>query len=150
MTIQHVTRLKSKRSPSIKTGLMWVAFTFGSVITILAIAAMARFERGTSDRQEAIASLVLFGLMPIAVGTGLAWERHRCTSQERCDRLQNAFYTMVRNGRGRMSVLTFAMEAGVSGTEARAFLDARSHEFQAQFDVTEQGEIIYRFDLCRE
>lgn len=129
---------------------MWIAFTFGSVITILAIAAIARFERGTADRQEAIASLLLFGLAPIAVGSGLAWDRHRCASQERHARLQHAFYTMVKNGRGRMSVLTFAMETGISGMEARAFLEARSHEFQAQFDVTEQGEIIYRFDLCRE
>mgnify|MGYP006275889711 CR=1 FL=1 len=54
---------------------------------------------------------------------------------------------MVQENNGKLTVLRFAMEAQLPGKEARQYLDEKAREFQASFDVTENGDVTYLFHL---
>ncbi|MBD0334330.1 MAG: hypothetical protein ICV62_02475 [Cyanobacteria bacterium Co-bin13] len=82
--------------------------------------------------------LVLAGLL----GAGFwFWQRR----QQRQQDLHQLFYQLIRASGGRISVLDFAIAARLTGPQARTFLDARAREFYANFEPTEQGDILYTF-----
>lgn len=43
--------------------------------------------------------------------------------------------------------MQFAMAANLTGDAAKRYLDERAKEFEANFEVDEQGGIFYRFPL---
>lgn len=50
-------------------------------------------------------------------------------------------------GEGYITVMRLAMATKVSGDEAQQFLTEKAKEFNADFKVTENGSIIYKFDI---
>ena len=62
-------------------------------------------------------------------------------------RQQQIFYSLIQAHQGRISVLDFAIAANLDAREARQFLDHRAEEFLANFEVTEQGDMIYLFNF---
>ncbi len=86
-------------------------------------------------------------LLPWLVGAGLVgagiWFWHRHQMQRRALHLQ--FYEHLAAHQGRISVLEFAMATQLTGSEARAFLDARAREFFANFEPTDSGDVLYTF-----
>lgn len=103
-------------------------------------------EDKQEDTEAAFGGL-LFGIP--AVGWGAWWARglHRQAKQEMRDRLNATFYKLVKENNGQLTVLRLAMEAQLPGKEAKEYLDEKAKEFQASFDVTENGDIIYRFHI---
>ena len=59
----------------------------------------------------------------------------------------NLFFRLVKEGEGRITLMRFAMEAQLSGEEAKQFLAQKVKEFDGNFDVSEQGDIAYRFQF---
>lgn len=57
------------------------------------------------------------------------------------------FFDLLRRHRGSITVMDFAMATNCSGTEAKKALEQYAVEFDATFEVTEEGDIIYRFPL---
>lgn len=98
------------------------------------------------DKDQAIACLVI-GIPTAAWGTWLAWGLYRQRQREERDRLQAIFYRLLQQGHGSITVLELAMEAKLSGEDAKQYLDAKAREFGATFDVTDRGSITYEFDL---
>ncbi|MBD2125313.1 hypothetical protein NDI39_26695 [Microcoleus sp. ZQ-A2] len=121
--------------------------TLGSIC--LLAAAYAPFNHDISpeeQRSEAIACL-LFGLPVTGAGGWMAWRLHQQGKNKRRDRLQSIFYGLLKKGKGQLTVLQFAMEAKLTGTEARQFLDEQAREFNGNFEVNDQGEIFYFFNI---
>jgi large subunit ribosomal protein L7/L12 len=121
--------------------------TLGSIC--LLAAAYAPFNHDISpeeQRSEAIACL-LFGLPLTGVGGWMAWRLHQQGKNKRRDRLQSIFYELLKQSKGQITVLQLAMEAKLSGTEARQFLNEQAREFNANFEVNDQGEIFYFFNI---
>lgn len=87
--------------------------------------------------------LLLPWLLLVAAGwTGwYFWKRHRDFEQ----RLYTCFYECLKVHQGRISVLDFAMNAQITGPQARAFLDARAKDFFGDFEPTAHGDILYTF-----
>jgi hypothetical protein len=94
--------------------------------------------------------LVVRLLLPWLVGAGLVglglwfWHRHQATHRA----LHRQFYDQLEARDGRLSVLEFAMATGLTGAEARAFLDARAQEFWANFEPTDTGDVLYTFPMA--
>jgi hypothetical protein len=94
--------------------------------------------------------LVVRLLLPWLVGAGLVglglwfWHRHQATHRA----LHRLFYDQLEARDGRLSVLEFAMATGLTGAEARAFLDARAREFWANFEPTDTGDVLYTFPMA--
>lgn len=59
--------------------------------------------------------------------------------------LKTIFYNLIRQNQGKIALMDLAMAANVTGKEAKQFLDERAREFDAHFDVTDEGDIIYVF-----
>ncbi|WP_041780199.1 hypothetical protein [Allocoleopsis franciscana] len=57
------------------------------------------------------------------------------------------FYEFLKQSKGQITLLQFAMEAKLTGTEARQFLEEQAREFNANFEVNDQGEIFYFFNM---
>lgn len=69
------------------------------------------------------------------------WKRHRDFES----RLYTCFYECLKTHQGRISALDFAMNAHITGPQARSFLDARAKDFFAEFEPTAYGDILYTF-----
>ncbi|HEY9735116.1 MAG TPA: hypothetical protein V6D06_02500 [Trichocoleus sp.] len=80
-----------------------------------------------------------------ALGWAGLWLWRRQQRYERA--LHQLFYELVQASGGRISVLDFAIAARLPGPQARAFLDARAREFYANFEPTEQGDLLYTFNV---
>lgn len=71
------------------------------------------------------------------------WRRHLQRNLQR----HTLFYELIQQRGGRISALEFAIAAQLTGLEARRFLDARAREFFGNFEPTNQGDVLYTFDV---
>lgn len=102
------------------------------------------------DQEEKISEVMaclLLGLPLTAAGGGIAWSVHQKAQKKARDRLQSIFYGLLKKGNGQIAVLPFAMEAQLTGTQARQYLEEQAREFNADFQVNERGDIFYYFNL---
>ena len=107
-------------------------------------------------KRETITAGLLLGLPATAGGVGLAVSarrdgrrpvprdhRRRLAAQH----LRTVFFQLAKAGRGKVTALRFAMEAGISGDRATAYLSERAREYDATFQVDNEGGITYCFNL---
>lgn len=120
--------------------------SFGSVV-LLAIAVGSVAEENIKEKTSLIAGGLLFGLPPAVLGGWLLRSSQLQHQREQRDRLRSAFFNLLKQGNGRITALGFSMETGLEGSEAKAYLDERAKEFSANFEVSETGDLSYRFDL---
>jgi ribosomal protein L7/L12 len=101
----------------------------------------------STDRDDAVAALCFFGIPPSALGGWMIFGGRRRSRREEDDRLQTTFFHLLKQGNGRITALSFAMATGLTGAMAKAYLDERASEFSANFDVDDEGNMFYRFNL---
>ncbi|MBE9051924.1 hypothetical protein IQ243_16130 [Nostocales cyanobacterium LEGE 11386] len=86
--------------------------------------------------------------MPLTAGGGyMFWGLRRRNQKQLNDRLDAIFYQMLRANNGKITVLQLAMEAKLTGKQAKQYLDQKSQEFNASFEPSEQGDISYLFHI---
>ncbi len=90
--------------------------------------------------------LLLLGGVALVYGL---WQHRYQSQRQRQNHLNQIFYHLVQHQQGRVSVLDFAMQAQLSGPEARHYLDQQAQAFSAQFEPTPQGDVLYVFSLGR-
>ncbi|MBE9039536.1 hypothetical protein IQ235_01835 [Oscillatoriales cyanobacterium LEGE 11467] len=127
---------------------------FGVPLSVWAIAEIVNPNSTSEDREDAIAALAILTLPPTALGSWLVWGLHKEHQQKlnaqfkaEGDLLQSVFFRILEDNGGQMTILRLAKEAQISGEEARVYLDRKAVEFNATFEVGEQGEITYQFHL---
>ncbi|NET01784.1 MAG: hypothetical protein F6K61_14665 [Sphaerospermopsis sp. SIO1G1] len=57
------------------------------------------------------------------------------------------FYQLLQANDGKITLLGFAMQSQLPAAEAKQFLDQKAKEFNANFQVNEEGSISYHFDV---
>ncbi|NJR66280.1 MAG: hypothetical protein HC772_14665 [Leptolyngbyaceae cyanobacterium CRU_2_3] len=124
-----------------------VLLGFGLVITLLAVVDLAQEDPESDDRSGAIAAFLIFGAPPAVLGSWMFWNGHRKYHRELSDRLRQTFFAVLKQSNGHITPIQFSMESGLDGTTAKAYLDARAKEFNANFNVTPDGNIVYYFEL---
>ena len=88
---------------------------------------------------------IVLGLPLTMAGGCLIWSLSLQNQQQKENYLRSKFFHLVEKGNGSVTALNFAMEATISGAEARKYLENYSKEFNADFEVTEEGNMIYKF-----
>ena len=63
------------------------------------------------------------------------------------EQIQAVFYRLIKTNKGKITVMRLAMETGLSGKEAQAYLDEQVKHFNADYEVNDKGEVTYRFPL---
>lgn len=120
--------------------------TWGLLFLSVPVVVLPDQNATPEDREDAIGCLAM-GLPTTFWGAWLTWELYRQRQKEQRDRLQAIFYRLLQQGNGSITVLELAMEAKLSGEDAKQYLDAKAREFGATFDVTDRGSVTYEFDL---
>lgn len=123
----------------------WILLPFGLAIVIAMVADVSNPK--AQNKEGAVAALAFFGLPSLALGSWLAWDVVQKGREEKRDRLQDTFYQLVEANDGKITLLRFAKAADLSGAEAKQYLEAKVKEFNADYDVSEEGDISYRFKL---
>jgi hypothetical protein len=119
----------------------------GLMISWVATSKLQHPATPAQDREELKASLVFVGLPLVALGGWLIWTGRQQAEQQQQEQLQDSFFKVLRKNRGYISVIQFAMATGLDGRRAKAYLDECALEFNADYDVSEAGNITYYFEL---
>lgn len=124
-----------------------VLLGFGALLTIGIISELADHSASAKDKQDGILTWVVLGLPAWAGGGWMIYRERQQQRQAEHDRLRQTFFRLLKEGNGHLTALQFAMETGLTGKTATAYLDERAKEFQATFSVSEAGQLSYYFDL---
>jgi hypothetical protein len=134
----------------VQSTLATTCLLFG--LTVLLLAGVFAWRSGEefafADPAEAGVALVLFGLLPIGIGSWLTWDRHRQrqqASQALALRQEQVFLQLLQRQGGDLTVVQFAAATRMPLEQAKAFLDDKARLLNATFDVSEAGGIIYQF-----
>jgi hypothetical protein len=119
----------------------------GLPITLSAIASLISPQTTSAQMKEgAVPVIVMFSLWS-AFGGWLFWNGARIQEKKRQDQLLACFFRLIKQNDGRITPFSLAAESGINGSDARAYLDARSKEFNGSFDVDSAGNVIYQFPV---
>ena len=98
------------------------------------------------DRRSKIWGGLLFGI-PNTV-TGL-WLINNLAEQNRLRKeeyIRFHFFNLIKNKQGKVSILDLAMAAHITGKEAENYLEQYAREFNGNFKITPDNNVIYLFD----
>lgn len=122
-------------------------FAFGGLFLLAALLIPFDKTETPEDRNSALLGCLLLGLPMTTGGSFLLWSVAENRRQTKRDRLQSSFYQILKENNGDITVMRLAMATKVSGDEAQQFLTEKAREFNADFTVTENGSVVYKFDL---
>ncbi|BAY73621.1 hypothetical protein NIES25_00290 [Nostoc linckia NIES-25] len=104
------------------------------------------------DKQGAVAALVILTLPSTMIGSWLSWSLIQESKKEKSllleaeqKRLQSVFLELVESNSGTITILQMAKNADLSTQKAKEYLDDKAKELNASFEVSENGNILYRF-----
>ena len=129
--------------------IIWATVLLSLGIVLIGSGIYAPFNSAISkqeQREEAIACLV-FGVPLAAWGGWIVLGLRQDKQQQERDRLNAAFSKLLTQSDGRITTLAFSMETGLPGEMAKVYLDERAKEFDANFDVDDEGNVNYRFHV---
>lgn len=132
--------------PRVRTIAAGILLGTGLFVSVLLVPKIVDRNTPPAERIQPAIGFVLFGAGLVALGSWLTLQGQLHAGRTETNRLRGIFYRLLRNNQGQINVLRFSMEANISGAEAKAFLDERAREFNARFDVSEEGKISYYFD----
>ncbi|MEL6326376.1 MAG: hypothetical protein AAFQ61_05665 [Cyanobacteria bacterium J06626_23] len=99
------------------------------------------------DKRETITAGLLLGVPAAVGGAWLLLDARRQRQTAETKRLRETFFELVQVGQGQMTALQFAIAAQIDGDKAKAYLSDRSREYDATFQVDDEGTIVYCFRL---
>jgi hypothetical protein len=142
-----------KTMKKIFAGLFLLA---GLLIPVVTLATILDPYASPEEYEGMLAGFFILGL-PCLVGgiwltVGIIQQNQRETEEQQkaeSDRLREIFFRLVRQENGEMTVLRFAMEAQIPGDQAKEYLNECAKQYDATFNVGDEGEISYKFHLHR-
>ncbi|BAZ33303.1 hypothetical protein NIES4074_58130 [Cylindrospermum sp. NIES-4074] len=100
------------------------------------------------DKEGSLAAIVLFGLPPTAISTWIIWSLYQ-QHQQKLEQLnlerEQQFLRLLQQNGGEMTVTNFALSAQISIKDAKLYLDQKAKELGANFEVSDEKGVIYRF-----
>lgn len=88
---------------------------------------------------------LLLGVAGVVTASRLKRGLKRQAEEETSDRLRSSFFRLVQEGNGNITVMRFAMDTKLSGEAAKQYLDEKAEEFNANFNVSDDGGVAYYF-----
>ncbi len=96
--------------------------------------------------QKTLPLLLLVGVGSGAWQIGQRWQKRQQRQQATLDEV---FYRLIQQHQGRITTLDLTLNAKLPPQQVQQYLDQRAAEFSAQFDVTDQGGIVYYFQTVK-
>ena len=124
-----------------------VLFLMVSVGTLFELNAENITPEQKQEAEDAFLGGLFLGVPFTAGGGSMLWGMRRKNQKELSDRLDSIFYEILQANHGKITVLQLAMAAKLPGKQAKEYLNQKSQEFNASFEPSEQGDIIYLFNI---
>jgi hypothetical protein len=124
-----------KNSNNLQKGSIWGYLT---LLLPICLTAVASFESG-----------MMFWTIATTAGVAWAYRLYRQQKKNNLAHLDSVFYRLIKENQGRVTALDLAMNAKLPGEKVQEYLDERAKEFAADFEVTEQGGILYYFQVVQ-
>lgn len=132
----------SKKEPKISRKELYAVsagvFGIGLINFILALGS----DQFSGDDQ--IAWIAMSGVMTFG-SLGFFIYLLKSGKKKKGDALNSLFYTVLKEKKGKITLIDFAMRANIEADAARTFLEKKAIEFSAQPEITEDGEVVYIF-----
>ncbi|WP_019499211.1 hypothetical protein [Pseudanabaena sp. PCC 6802] len=126
-----------------------VLFTIGFMFLTVTTASVLKPNQTEKDRSTALGGLLL-GVPPTSAGIWMildARRQARVKQKHSLLQVESTFLQMLKANAGSIATIDFALEAKLPLAEARQYLDRKARELNADFDVSENGGVKYRFPL---
>lgn len=126
-----------------------VLFTLGFIFLMVTATSVLKPVQTEKDRSAALGGL-LFGVPSTSAGIWIILDaRRKATLKQKHGllELESTFLQMLKANGGRIATIDFALEVKIPLAEAKQYLDRKARELNADFDVSEDGGVKYRFPL---
>lgn len=117
---------------------------FGLLFIIVGIHSFNDRDLHRHERLNEGTSLLLMGTLFAGAGAWTKQSLRLQKQQQERDRLRSVLYELLWQTE-TLTVLQFAMTANVAGDVAKQFLEQQAQIFGADYDVSDRGELTYRF-----
>ena len=94
--------------------------------------------------KQTLTTSISLGIPAAVGGLCLLWSVKKQTN----NRLRSTFYKLLKKYNGQVTVMGLAMEAQLTGTKARKYLDQQAREFNGQIGMNDDGDVFYIFNLA--
>lgn len=85
----------------------------------------------------------------MAIGAWTIWTFYQQRKQSQQEYLKGLFYQLIQENHGYITALDLAMKANISAQAAGRYLEQRAEEFAAEFEVNQQGGVLYLFTTAK-
>ena len=133
---------------AVKKFFIGLFLLMGLPIVMLAAIDLADPDETRDNKEGALAAMVFFGLPPVAVSAGLMFNLrygHQRQRQKANLLQEQSFLQLLQTQQGKISAADFALAAKIPLEEAKEYLDEKAQQLDADFEVSENRGIIYKF-----
>lgn len=130
------------------------SFALVALFIIVAADTVMDAEEPAAEKRSILLGLVFLSVPPAAVGGVIIYSlrqshhyQQATTEDQQAELTKQAFYQLVEAQGGAVTVFQFAKAADLDAQAARAYLDEQATAFNANFEVGDNSEIIYRFPV---
>ncbi|WP_392533101.1 hypothetical protein [Nostoc sp. C117] len=136
----------------VKKVLAFCFLFFGIPLTVVIMLELMNPKTTTKDKENDVAALTILTVPSTLIGCWLSWSLVQQNKKEQellveseQKRLQLVFLELIENNAGTITVLQMTKNAEISTQKAQQYLDEKAKELNASFEVTENGNVLYRF-----
>lgn len=136
----------------IKKFLAGCFLLFGIPFSAVMILEILNPKTPTQEKQNDVAALTILTIPSTILGGWLSWSLVQQNRKEKAlllessqQRIQLVFLELIEQNAGRITVLQLAKNAEISTQLAKEYLDEKAKELNANFEVNEQGNVLYHF-----
>jgi hypothetical protein len=138
----------------IKKIVAWGCLSWSALFAIAMVSVVFDAEESAQDKRNVFLGCMFLAAPPAIVGVKLLTNL-RSSNQKRLqeqaaaqdERLRRIVYELAAEHQGQVTSFRFAQVSQLPAAEAKAYLDKCAQDFNAAYDFTETGEIIYRFPI---
>lgn len=126
-----------------------IFFSIGFIFLTVTVSSLATKDPTPKDRSAAMGGIII-GVPAIAAGTWLVLKqrkKHDDLEEVRQRQIEFNFLTTLQANDGSITAISFAIANQLTLDEAKQYLDAKAAQLNADFSVTEDGGVSYKFYL---
>jgi hypothetical protein len=136
----------------VKKIVAWGCLSWAGLFAIAMVSVIFDVEETPQERRNVFFGCMLLGTPPAIVGvkllTNLRSSKQKRLQEQAADQneqLRRIIYELAAANQGQVTSFRFAQVSQLPAAEAKAYLDKCAQDFNATYNFTDTGEIIYQF-----
>ena len=126
-----------------------ILFSLGFIFLTVTVSSLTTKNPTPKDRSAAMGGIII-GVPALAAGTWIVWrekKKHDDLLEVRQRQLEFNFLSTLQANNGSITPISFAIANQLSLEESKQYLDKKAVQLNAEFEVTEDGGVSYKFYL---